>query len=205
MKKLLYIEDSPASQLLMKKHLAPLGRVSIAASLAEAGHLLNETGFDLVLADVSLPDGNSLDLVQQLRRRFSPGQLPVIVLSVSMDRLLMAQAFQAGANDCFLKPTPWDQLLPAVQRMLEQPYVRPNETGAIAATWIEGLSGGKPWIFCPQLGLHLAGDDADVLRGRMTDAIRKASATHPLPLASRVRIVDQLLPPAKSGRDSVEP
>ena len=52
-----------------------------ADSLAEARRLLAEQSFDLVLLDLGLPDGNGLELVDELQRQ-RPG-LPVAVLSAS--------------------------------------------------------------------------------------------------------------------------
>ena len=52
-----------------------------ADSLAEARRLLAEQPFDLVLLDLGLPDGNGLELLDELQNQ-RPG-LPVAVLSAS--------------------------------------------------------------------------------------------------------------------------
>ena len=89
MKRILYIEDSLASQWLLKKQLKTIVEIAVAASLAEARSLLQDhTKFDLVIADWALPDGEALEFVRELRKRVEATKLPVIVVSASQaDRL----------------------------------------------------------------------------------------------------------------------
>jgi hypothetical protein len=165
---------------------------------------MREQSFDLILADVSLPDGNALDFVLELRTRLSPLQMPLIAISASMDQLMTVQSLRVGANDCFAKPTPWPVFIAAVERMLVQPYIRPCEIDATAVTWVEGIIGTGFCLYCPELNLGLQGPDMDELRGRMSDRIREAAAKGELlPFVSHVKVSERLiktiLQPASAG------
>ena len=187
MKRILYIEDNPVTQKLMHRHLKALAAITVAATFKEGQLLLRDQTFDLVLADVNLPDGNALDLVRELRARYSPSQLPVILVSAAMDQLLKVQSLQAGANECFPMPTPWPILLGTVQRMLDCPYVRPNDFGAVAVTWIEGTAGDHFWVYCPELNLRLDGQDQGALREAMAEQVRNSARDN-----SRLEYVNQV-------------
>jgi DNA-binding response OmpR family regulator len=194
MKRILYIEDSLASQSLLRKQLKSFGEIGMAASLAEARSALREQAFDLVIADWSLPDGEALEFVRELRKQTETAQLPVIMVSASMDSLLTAMALRAGANDCFPKPIVWLDLVVAVERMLTAPYVRTVHGGQIPVTWVEGTSNGRWWLYCPEVNFFLDGEDADIIRAkaiqRVREAIEKGTA---MPFVSNVRVTQKLI------------
>ena len=193
-KRILYIEDSLASQWLLKKQLKPVGEITVAASLAEARSLLLEQTFDLVIADWSLPDGEALEFVRELRKRLDATALPVLMVSASMDQMLTAMALRAGANDCFPKPIIWLDLVVAVERMMAAPYVRPIQSGQVPVTWIEGTSNGRWWLYCPEVNFFLDGEDADVIRAKAIQRVREAIEKKSLmPFVSNVRVSQRLV------------
>ena len=202
MKHILYIEDNLPTQMLVKRQLTSLGEVLGAFDLAAGKRLLSERKFDLLVSDVYLPDGNALEFVRELRTRFSPERLPVILTSSSMDQLLRVQSLRAGANDCFAMPCPWTVLLEAVGRMLVRPYVRSPGLEAVTATWVEGMTEDRHWLFCPELNVHLEGDSPEALRSAMAERVRVAVAGGAvLPFTSRVKVTEQLVmltPPPKA-------
>ena len=194
MKRILYIEDNSVTQKLVCRHLDRTANIITSKTLGEARVLLRDQSFDLMLADVNLPDGNSLDLVLELRGRYSATQLPVILVSASMDQLLRARALRAGANDCFPMPTPWASLLSAVEQMLHAPYVRPSESRAVAATLVEGAADNRYWVYSPELNLRLDGDSQEALRESMLQRLQSTVATRQrLPYISRVKLTERLV------------
>lgn len=60
--------------------------------------------FDLILLDVSLPDGNGIRILPQLKEKLLPAIVPVIVLSADNDVLTKVAAFGVGADDYVSKP-----------------------------------------------------------------------------------------------------
>ncbi|RRV32114.1 response regulator [Pseudomonas sp. o96-267] len=79
--RVLHVEDDHDLRLVVAEQGRELAEFIPADSLAEARRLLAEQPFDLVLLDLGLPDGNGLELLDELQNQ-QPG-LPVAVLSAS--------------------------------------------------------------------------------------------------------------------------
>ncbi len=84
--------------------------------------MLEERPVDLVLLDVSLPDRNGLELLQEIRRR---DPLLAIVLITAYGSIEMARAaFKNGAQDYITKPWSNDELLAQVAQAVEGRQLR---------------------------------------------------------------------------------
>src|SRR6201998_2055406 len=92
-----------------------------STSSAESGEvglaMIEQTPFDLVLLDVSLPDRNGLDLLREIRRR--DPNLSVVLMTAygSIDRA--RAGFKSGAQDYITKPWSNDELLVQVAQAVE--------------------------------------------------------------------------------------
>lgn len=77
-----------------------------APTLNEAFKIVSNgrEAFDLVLLDISLPDGNGIKSLSQLKDAFQTKTVPFLVLSVDDDILSKVAAFGVGADDYILKP-----------------------------------------------------------------------------------------------------
>lgn len=82
--------------------------VSSASTLAEARALLAKDSFDLLLSDMRLPDGQSLELLKELQQR---PQKPLIVVMTGYASVESAvECMRSGAFDYLIKPFSIDQL-----------------------------------------------------------------------------------------------
>ncbi len=81
-------------------HLPHLNVIHVG-SLAEAEVILQSEHYDLVLLDMSLPDGHELQGLLRLKKVFP--NLPVVVLTVNDDDKLALTAIQLGAQDYLIK------------------------------------------------------------------------------------------------------
>ena len=70
--------------------------VAEAGTLEEARLRAASTGFDVVLLDLRLPDGNGIDLIAELREA-SP-DAAVVILSATLDPTNFSKAKKAGAD-----------------------------------------------------------------------------------------------------------
>lgn len=109
----LLVEDDRELRHTLHQALQVEGyRVAAAASLADARALLAhapaEAGFDLVLLDLGLPDGEGSTLLAELRQHAST---PVLVISARMDEGPKVQLLDAGADDYLIKPFSLAELL----------------------------------------------------------------------------------------------
>jgi DNA-binding NarL/FixJ family response regulator len=88
---------------------------SLAQAMQQAERL--EADLDLLLLDLNLPDAEGLDGLCRLREVL-PG-LPVAILSAEQDRRTVLEAIELGAVGYIPKSTPREDLLAALERILE--------------------------------------------------------------------------------------
>ncbi len=105
MTKILCIEDNREFFLFLSSVLRDF-ELSIAETLSSAFELLRNprNKYDLILLDVSLPDGNGIKELGRLRDSMNSRIVPVVVLSADEDILTKVAAFGLGADDYVLKP-----------------------------------------------------------------------------------------------------
>ena len=115
---ILLVEDEPGIQLAMKGLLRRDGyELTVAGSGSEALDLLGTGGFDVVVTDLSLPDGVSgLDVARHIARESL--RIPVILITAYGSEQIAAEASEAGVFDYVPKPFNNDQVRAAVRRAL---------------------------------------------------------------------------------------
>jgi len=104
------------------------GQVTITASnrVKDAIRKLEQqTNYDLILLDLNIPDGNGLDFIQH----FSAAELciPVIILSSEQKPHLILQALDWGAMGFIPKSYSSQQMLCALQAVLDGLVYIPTE------------------------------------------------------------------------------
>lgn len=88
--------------------------VQDAARVTESGR----DHFELILLDVSLPDGNGIKILPKLKETLLPAIVPVIVLSADNDILTKVAAFGVGADDYISKPADSSELRARIEARL---------------------------------------------------------------------------------------
>ncbi len=87
-----------------------------AAGLKEARLALSKTEADIVIVDLSLHDGDGIELIKDIRSMHR--HLPVLVLSMHDENIYAERLLSAGANGYIMKQAAADQLLVALRRVL---------------------------------------------------------------------------------------
>jgi DNA-binding NarL/FixJ family response regulator len=95
--------------------------VAQGASVAEGQALLATTPFDVLVVDVTLPDGNGIDLAKAARARSEA--LGIVVLTMHGDDETLLSALDAGASAFLHKTATFDEILDAVHRSHLHPDV----------------------------------------------------------------------------------
>lgn len=99
----LVVDDEPDIRELLDITLGRMGIDSRSAgTLKEAREFLAERSFDLCLTDMKLPDGDGLDLVGYIQRKFP--SLPVAVITAYGSMETAIRALKMGAFDFVPKP-----------------------------------------------------------------------------------------------------
>lgn len=92
-------------------------RVTDAASLAEARGAASASMPDAILLDLTLPDGDGLDLVPDLEPRTS--SRPVLIALTGRDEPhVVRRCRESGCHDVLLKPVPPRDLVRRVGELL---------------------------------------------------------------------------------------
>ena len=107
--RVLVVEDDKEIRALVQSALALEGfEVQTAVSLSEAQALVQHSPPELIVLDLGLPDGEGLQLVQEVRRLSS---LPIVVISARHQEAQKIALLDAGADDYLSKPFSVAELL----------------------------------------------------------------------------------------------
>ncbi|MFS4459551.1 response regulator transcription factor [Bdellovibrio sp. HCB2-146] len=132
MAKILCVEDSAEFYIYLTSVLRDHILVQ-AESLNDAFKIL-QTGrdsFDLVLLDISLPDGNGVRALPDLKEAFKSKPVPIIVLSSDNDVISKVAAFGIGADDYVSKPPDASELRARVEARLRAARVMQDNINQI--------------------------------------------------------------------------
>jgi two-component system nitrate/nitrite response regulator NarL len=89
--------------------------VAQAGSLSEARRVMEGSEVDLGIIDLSLPDGEGVELIEDLRE--ANPLFAALVLTASLDREDHARAVEAGAAGVLHKSADVDEILDATRRL----------------------------------------------------------------------------------------
>ena len=118
MTKILLVEDDGQIASYLGELLRAEGfDTQIAGCKKEAGECLLAHAFDLVLLDVSLPDGNGFSICAEIKREY---EIPVIFLTASGDEYSVVAGLDMGADDYIAKPFRPRELISRIRSVLRR-------------------------------------------------------------------------------------
>ena len=119
--KLLLIDDDDRLTAMVGDYLRTNGyEVDVAATLASGRALLREGGYDVLVLDLMLPDGDGLDLTRELRADARLKRLPLLMLTARGEPLDRVLGLELGADDYLAKPFEARELLARVKALLRR-------------------------------------------------------------------------------------
>ena len=108
--RVLAIEDNREFLELMRSHLTKCGfTVDVAGTLADGLIMASASCHDVVLLDLSLPDGDGKEFIDRFRHGRS--SMPIIVLSARSELAERLGSLDMGADDYLIKPFDLDELV----------------------------------------------------------------------------------------------
>lgn len=128
---LLLVEDTPSLSLVYETVLEKAGHsVFTVPTIADAEAALRATAHNIMLLDLTLPDGDGLDLMLRTLRAKPSTKVIVITANGSINRAV--EAMRGGAFDFLVKPFDEHRLLAAVENALEEtlhaePFEEPTQ------------------------------------------------------------------------------
>lgn len=101
--KVLLIEDNPGDARLIREYLADETNISLewADSLSKGLKLLQNSEFDALLLDLSLPDSHGITTFEKVKEDFP--EIPITVLTGLDDREFALDIVRKGAQDYLIK------------------------------------------------------------------------------------------------------
>lgn len=180
MSTIMIVDDSLTVRMDLAEALNDAGfHPVLCESIAEARIALRTQPIALAILDIHLPDGDGVELLAQIRKDFTLGELPVLMLSTEAEVKDRIRGLRGGANDFVGKPYDTHHVISRIRQLIGAPPVR---------------------------DLVLIIDDSSTFRGELSDALTTAgfvtasaaSGGEGLRLAASVRptaiVVDGYMP-----------
>jgi DNA-binding response OmpR family regulator len=122
MTRLLMIDDDVRLSAMVRDYLAGNGIEVEAASDAESGlRRLEDSGAQLLILDLMLPDADGLEVCRRIRARSDAlAALPILMLTAKGDPLDRVVGLEIGADDYLPKPFEPRELLARVRALLRR-------------------------------------------------------------------------------------
>jgi len=115
--RILIIEDEVTLNKMLAEGLKEYGYQSdVVETLKDGEYYLDIRNYDLVLMDWMLPDGNSVDIIGDIKSK-TPKTV-VVVISARDDNESEIEALRSGADDYIRKPFDFDVLVARIESRL---------------------------------------------------------------------------------------
>ena len=116
-KTIFVIDDEPDVRAGMKAWLGDYGYYVVTAEDGEEGlERLNTIRPDLILLDITMPRRNGFDFLSRIKRNPDTSNIPVIMLTASMDANSIFKSQQLKATDYVSKPFDEKELLRLIRK-----------------------------------------------------------------------------------------
>ena len=123
----LILEDQAVMrEFLVKAAESAFAQAAIdpVATLAQASKALDQQHYSLALVDISLPDGNGIDLVTRIRQQ--QPECRIVMCTIFDDDEHLFDALRAGAQGYLLKEHPLQELIEQLRQILsDRPPLSP--------------------------------------------------------------------------------
>ena len=117
---ILIVDDEPINQRVLRNHLSDMQfSITTAMNGDEALSLIRSgRNFDLVLLDIMMPKMSGYEVLEIIREKYLPSELPIIVVTAKNQVQDLVHGLSIGANDYLGKPFSKDEFLARVRTQL---------------------------------------------------------------------------------------
>ena len=117
------MDDSPDTLEVIQRNLEAKGyRISISSGAVKAIKILESTPIDLVITDLKMPEVDGLSLIRHIQENLKDTEVMMITGYPSIEGAV--EAVKTGAEEYLAKPFTDEELLNAVERVLEKADTR---------------------------------------------------------------------------------
>jgi DNA-binding response OmpR family regulator len=126
--RVLLVDDDARLSAMVGDYLRSGGfDVDAVGTLAAGRERLSAQGYDALVLDLMLPDGDGLDLCRELRHQARTRHLPLLMLTARGEPLDRIVGLELGADDYLPKPFEPRELLARVKALLRRAAPTPND------------------------------------------------------------------------------
>ena len=119
--RLLIVDDVRENREILRRRFERQGfHATEADGGIEALALIERETFDLVLLDIMMPDIAGIEVLAQIRKKYTAGVLPVIMVTAKTQSEDIVDALHRGANDYITKPVDFSVALARVIAQLDR-------------------------------------------------------------------------------------
>jgi len=118
MLKILIADDHPVVRQGLKQIVAEASDMVVADEASNGWEVLSKvraSQYDVVLLDISMPGGNGVDILRQLKNE--KPRLAVLILSIHPEEQYAVRALKAGASGYLTKDSAPDELVAAIRKV----------------------------------------------------------------------------------------
>ena len=118
-KQILMVEDHPIFRLGLRELINQESDMVVCGEAQDAHtawQAIQDLAPDLVIADITLEDGDGIGLTKRIKRHFR--ELPVLILSMHDEFLYAERALHAGAGGYIMKQEAMESVVTAVRQVL---------------------------------------------------------------------------------------
>ena len=154
-RKVLLVDDHPIVRQGLRRLIANEPGLEVCAeadTVHEARQAIRDHAPDVVVVDISLREGDGIELIKDVRAHHP--SLPLLVLSMHDESIYAERLLAAGANGYIMKQAASDQFIAALRRVLEGGFY---VSEAIGSQMIRKFASG---------GTHVASSPIDRLSNR---------------------------------------
>ena len=91
--------------------------VDIARNVQEFLHIYEKGKYDLLLLDVTLPDGNGFEICEKVRKE---SEVPILFLTAADEEVNVVRGLDMGGDDYVSKPFRLNELLSRIHSLLRR-------------------------------------------------------------------------------------
>jgi len=119
--RILVVDDEPQIRDMLSLYFSKHGyEVAVAGNSVETLRAADANGFDLVILDIGLAEEDGLKLLKNLKTKH-PHLRVIMLTGMGFVEDLLQEAHEKGADGYVSKMLPLDELLLAVQRIVNAP------------------------------------------------------------------------------------
>jgi PAS domain S-box-containing protein len=117
--RILIVDDEEPNLDILSRRLQKAGyEVETAQTGRQALEIVEHGSVDMMLLDLMMPGMSGLDTLQELRKKHSAHQFPVIMVTAVSESSNIAEALDLGANDYVTKPVDFQVALARIRTQL---------------------------------------------------------------------------------------